>query len=170
MKKILFLLVALLPMMCCAQDYYFKCQGKSFTMLTEDGKDFVVIDKPNKTAKELYIQTLSGVSSVFNSPKDVVSKIDDQEIAIFGMVDVGKGGFGQAMTAHVRFTFQFKDNKVRVSAPEVQKIYMTGNGSIDCSKQFKNNGGFNPEKKLYTTFHQSLQGVIDLCLKEQEDW
>lgn len=153
-----------------AQDYLFTLQGKTYEMLTADGKDYVVIDMPNKSKEELYKQTLAGVSSIFNSPKDVISKIENEEVAVFGIVFIGTGGFGLKMSAHAKFVFQFKDNKIRINAPSIQKIYIEGNGDFDSRLQFKSNGGFNPKKKLYASFHENINNILLVSIKEQEDW
>ena len=79
MKKILFLVMSALAFMGnvnAQKTVDFKLQADGSFVNSSDGKNFVVIPFDGKTKDELYSETLVAVTKLYNSPKDVISKVE----------------------------------------------------------------------------------------------
>ena len=171
MKKILFTLALLLmSLQGFAKGYIFTLQ-KDYTFKTSDDKSYYVEEKPGKTAQELYKETLVAISGMFNSPKDVVSQVDGETITALCVIpDIYKNVMGFHMDVKMKFSFRFKDGKIRVDAPELIQVY--GPKGTLANFNLKAYGVFNPTKDFYKEFHSAINGIAT-CFNQKivdEDW
>lgn len=72
MKKLLAMMLMLLPMLAWGQDLANFVLMPDGTYQTKDGKDFVVIPFEGKTAHQIYQELASNVGSTFNDPSLVM--------------------------------------------------------------------------------------------------
>ena len=73
MKKLLAMMLMLLPMLAWGQDLANFVLMPDGTYQTKDGNDFVVIPFEGKTAHQIYQELASNVGSTFNDPSKVMS-------------------------------------------------------------------------------------------------
>lgn len=108
-------------------------QSKNYFKLTPNGllsiddKAYCVIQIEG-TATELYNKVLRSIGRLYNSPDHVTSKVENQQIsinAIRPMVTDFKFNGKTFIDAHYTLTIEFKDGRVRVFAPNIQKL-------VDC--------------------------------------
>lgn len=165
MKKILFILL-LLPFYLKAQDNQFLLQSDA-TFKTQDGKDYIVVDCPGKTAKELYDLYLQRTASCGLQPQretahhpakqDLVSNsFDGSSFVINACVDrmaetegsMSIHMYGKYWACNYTLTLQFKDEKVRINAPKIDVIF------FEKEKTLIQSGGKHDEfwKENYTSW------------------
>lgn len=191
MKKLIAIVMMLLPMLAGAQELANFVLMPDGTYQTEDGKDFVVIPFEGKTAHQIYQELASNVGSTFNDPSKVMSGVDDASIKIRAFSDnlVMAKPFGfvkdQPYGGHYQLEFKIRDGRVRVSAPIVEEDveYISydhkrydGTFSKLVSKYFKNGVLHEKKKKNYDAMVARMNSVINRILytstvqDANEDW
>ena len=132
--------------------------AQSFT-LTSNGfvdekntdKSFVVVEVAG-TQAELYNKTKAYLTSIYTSPKDVLSEAAPDLITVNGIQKdaVQKKAMGMAAVSYdmnYTLTIRFKDGKIRVDAPSFTLADYTTNASKPIKMVLcgKSNGGFGSE-------------------------
>lgn len=125
MKKILFLMAALLFVvtMANAQDkgVEFKLQ-KNGSFLTEEGKDYEIIQYEGLSAHEIYQKLCTNAGGVYNNPSKVMSNVEDVSIKIRALsTGLVKAKMGMDKGAYYQFQIKIKDGRVRVEAPMIEE-------------------------------------------------
>lgn len=161
MAKSLLLLMALVPFICFGQ-INFKLNG-SGCFEAQDGKDYIVVNCDGKTAHELYDIVRINVGKTYNSPKMVMSVVEDKSIAIFAYVQdiIIEGNFIAKISYECDYNlqFDFKDGKIRVGAPKLGEMvwqksaidrmkYDNYSASNIISKKFFDKNGKAKKKKM----------------------
>lgn len=186
MKKLLTMMLMLLPMLAWGQELANFVLMPNGTYQTEDGKDFVVISFEGKTAHHIYQELASNVGSTFNDPSKVMSGVEDASIKIRAFSDFlwfnkvlgiphGWGGYYQ-------LEFRIKDGRVRVSAPIVEDIamdtqpYDKWSYGSKVKKWFKNGVVKEGDRTKYDEIVAHMNGIINRILytstvqDANEDW
>lgn len=96
------------------------------TFQTDKGKAFVVVEFEGKTAQELYNMVKANVLKLYNSPQNVLNEIEPTNITIRALSDVLYSTYklGAAFVeyrAKYNLVFQFKDGRIRVDAPLIDR-------------------------------------------------
>ena len=93
-------------------------------------KDYLVYEVPGLSASELKASTLNTISSMYSSPKDVVTTLSDNMIQLEGYISrayYSKAGDSlYPVDFSFTWTMQFKDGKIRINIPKIKQIYVTG--------------------------------------------
>ncbi|HEY1025306.1 MAG TPA: DUF4468 domain-containing protein [Sphingobacteriaceae bacterium] len=125
MKRQLLLMLLLLPCITWAQDK-FELTFNGFRNAADTTKDYVVIDIPNLDKATLYKNAMIYLSKQYVSPKDVLSTVDNESITINAVsqnaVKIKHLYLNPSWDVNYTITLQFRDNKVRVSEPSLNKI------------------------------------------------
>lgn len=174
MKKLLAMMLMLLPMLAGAQELVNFVLMPDGTYQTEDGKDFVVIPFEGKTAHQLYTMIATNVGSVYNDPSKVMSGVEDVSIKIRAyspnlcskkVVLTHNGG------GYYQLEFKFKDERIRISAPYIEnKIeFNTQPASYGyfrdiVSKWYKNGVLKEKNKKDYDAIVSQINTIINAIL------
>ena len=188
MKKLFFTLCTLLISMnifAQTNSVYFEWQQNG-TMLTKEGADFLIIDYKGKTKEELYKGLVLTSSSIFNSPKDTISPIENQLISINAIQPViwKVGGLLGAIEVNVHYVLKIhiKDEKIKIDAPYFSLLSFSTGGTQDNiegwtkAQKFFNSDGSPNNKKGRAEFCQDINNSFNnliyqlLNYKEQEDW
>lgn len=123
MKKYLLILLLLLPCLCKAQ---FELTPSGLKIESSD-KSYMVKTFEGKTANELYTNALNAITSMYNSPQDVISKVENSMISINGVSSGDMGfkimGMYQPIGARYKIVLRFKDGRVRVDIPYIIELY-----------------------------------------------
>ena len=123
MKKLLILLFALTPLLGFSQVDFRLQEDGSFK--TADGNDYQIIKRDSMSSKELYGLIMTNLNRVYISPKDVISQADDKSISVRGYKEdlLSVSGFWEyagVYGGHYKLLFEFKDGKIKVSAPIIE--------------------------------------------------
>ena len=127
MKKTLLFFLLLLSSSTYAQkrEVYFELTPAGFVN-AEDKSNFCVV-KTDKSAKDMYNEVLLSLGRIYNSPKDIMSTVENKQItinAILTQVTLYKWNFAnRCINAHYQLIIEFKDNRVRIFAPHIHKLF-----------------------------------------------
>lgn len=187
MKKVLltisFLIITAVVM---AQAVNFDLQANGTFVNKVDGKSFIVLPFDGKTSQELYANILKAVTKLYNSPKDVISKVDGEIISVNGISKdciTLKAMMGVKVSFSIQYVlqFQFKDGKIRVDAPNIARFFSDGapdispfSGWLNAQKVFKK-GKPNPKKQnTIDDFNNTMNDLINRILSttgsKEEEW
>ena len=188
MKKIFITLcIAFIGLNSFAQsnEVYFEWQP-SGRMLSKDGTDFQIIQLEGKPKETIYNELLLSVSSLFNSPKDTISSIENQLISVNAIQPIiwKVGGLLGAVKVDIHYVLKIhiKDGKVKIEAPYFSLLsFSTGGtqdnieGWIKAQKFFNPDGTPNNKKgkgEFCNDINNSFNSLIDKILnnKVQEEW
>lgn len=189
MKKILLFLfaVSLSTIGMYAQD-----KGVDFTLqkdgsfLTEDGKDYEIIQYEGLSAHEIYQKLCSNAGGVYNNPSKVMSNVEDVSIKIRALsTGLVKAKMGISRDAFYQFQIKIKDGRVRVESPMIEEELM-GISYEDRyiywhkypEKWLKNEKSKEKHKEKIIWVEVSLNSVINGVLgyslkkesKEEDNW
>ncbi|MBD5351355.1 MAG: hypothetical protein HDR86_00815 [Bacteroides sp.] len=186
MKKLLTLILMLLPMVAVAQELANFILMPDGTYQTEDGKDFVIIPFEGKTAHQIYQELASNVGSTYNDPSKVMSGVEDASIKIRAFSDflwVNKVlGITHNWGGYYQLEFRIKDGRVRVAAPVVEDIAMDTQPhekwwyKSKLKKWFKDGVVKEGDKQKYDEIVAHMNGIINRILytssvqDASEDW
>lgn len=119
MKKHLLFIV-----LCCIAIISNAQQSEKYIKLTPDGfkalddKEFCIV-QTDKSAIDMYNEVLLSLGRLANSPKDVISKVENKQIAInaylLGATIFKFNGIKTIMNAHYQLTIEFKDKELESS-------------------------------------------------------
>lgn len=181
MKKILFILL-IIPFLCSAQKANFKLQSDASFLLDNGNKYYVMEAKGSQS--DLYKKVLSSITKIYVSPKNVISKVENDMISINGISEDfltynGMMGVKVLFSMQYNLQFQFKDEKIRVDAPTLIRLFTNNNqdikpisGWLNAQSVFKK-GNPNPKKQyVIDAFNNNLNSLIDSILdfKAEENW
>lgn len=165
----------------------FRLQADGNFINEADGKNFTVIPFDGKTKENLYSEVLVAVTKLYNSPKDVISKVDGEVISVNGISQncvVLKAMMGVKVAFSIQYVlqFQFKDGKLRVDAPVVSRFFSDTapdispfSGWLEAQSVFKK-GKANPKKQgTIDDFNNTLNGLINNIIsnigsKSEDNW
>lgn len=188
MKKLIAIVMMLLPMLAGAQELANFVLMPDGTYQTEDGKDFVVIPFEGKTAHQIYQELASNVGSTFTDPSKVMNGVEDASILIRAYSDClwyNKAlGMTVCMGGHYRLEFKIRDGRVRVSAPIVEDPIWNDTGGHRneqkyakmIGKWFKDGKVKDNSKEKYNTVVAQMNSIVNSILHTTtvqdatEDW
>ena len=106
------------------------------TFVSDEGKNYIIVEYEGKTQQELFNLVKANVLTLYNNPQSVLNEIEPSNITIRAISNVLwsgirlVGGF-QEYRAKYNYVFQFKDGKIRVSAPLIDRqLDVTGMGNV----------------------------------------
>lgn len=117
-------IVLLISLFCTNVYSQFKLTIDGF--VSEDGNNYLVLNYPDKSAEKLYNQTLMFIHSIYKIPDAVINEVKNEMITVSGFqkdaVGSGKVLGAYLLTWDMNYTisFQFKDGKVRINAPNFE--------------------------------------------------
>lgn len=118
MKRILLIASILFTSLLNAQSFKFTPNG--YVNADDETKTFIVLNFDNLPKEELYKRVLIYVNRSFVSPKDVVSKVENESININTVFNNAiKRNAVHKFDANVSLALTFKDDKIRIDAPNI---------------------------------------------------
>ena len=161
--------------------------------VSEDEKQFIVLSYPDKDLNDVYNQTLMFIHSVYKVPDAVINEVPGEMITVSGFkesaVGTGKvlGTYLVVWDMHYTISFQFKDGRVRINAPnfectsysdgEENRLVLYGKPSLltPTSSLFKKDGKPNMKDsiKMIEDYFNAFCTLYDTHIKNQEidnDW
>lgn len=184
MKVKLLLLFVSINLIGYSQTVDFQLQADGTFKNNEEPKDYTVIEYEGKSREDLYSEILIGVTRLYNSPKDVISKVENEIISVNGISTncvTLKGMMGVRVNFSIQYViqFQFKEGKIRVDAPVISRLFTDDtpdikpfSGWLKVQNVFKK--GKPNKQETINDFNNTLNGLINNILKGKtttdEDW
>lgn len=183
MKKLFAFLAMALPMAVAAQS--FKLTANGFVNAEDPTKDFAVVEIEG-TQAELFNKAKTAATAMWGAAKEVLSYNEPDIMVINGVgaaaMDFTIMGMTTTFDVPYRLQLQFKDGRIRIDSPAVEKgINSTGRGGdvyFGPGGQmylFKKNG--EPRRdKMIKQAEEHINGLIATLVSKikngasQEDW
>ena len=171
--------IAILLLICFTVHAQFKAHfylQRDGTFKTKDNTNYAVVEYDGMSAEELYTMVKNNINSLYKSPKDVMSEVENTSITVRGYSEdiiIDKFGY----SGYYNLNFKFKDGKIRVAAPIVdEKVYSWGS-NIQCyfSDEIatffnKKDGSVKPKKTKYKELTENnLNLIIYKIIQNQEE-
>ena len=184
MKKIL-LFLFLFPIITRAQDLQFVLTPAGLKSASDTTKDYLVLEIPGKTKADLYTRMLLYLNKVYVSPKDVISKVENESITITGYASgVVQRNYYHVFDINYTVNCEFRDGKIRLNAPtfrltntqgpNLQKFLLVSNGGYglefgiwNTSLKLRHEKAKEDLENFFNTFTSRL---IAGMKKEGDDW
>ncbi len=189
MKKLVTILLTLFPLIAIAQLPELVLTKEGFFNKRDLSKTYVVYDVENTNKDVLFQRVLVGITKLYKSSKDVVSKVDNEAITINATQRNEVPCKGLKYDLHYTFSISFKDNKIKLDVPTFNcetfaygkpyRLIMSGSnggfGSDVTVGLFKKDGKPGQEKTieyLETFFNLLYLQIIKSAVNDQEatDW
>lgn len=151
--------------------------------LTEEGKSFQVVEFEGKTAQELYDMVLLNAKRMFIPPKDEISENEAVNISIGWLFEIPRGVFSfddyQTWTVRCYYSLTFKDGRIRVEAPRMDKYLVAKTSTKDISLLFgdavnycyNKKGEINPKRAhRLEAFEDGANTTLKALLGVEENW
>lgn len=197
MKKILFLLAIFSSLNCFSQieireevpildlskinpktEKKFLFNGDKFVDADDASKDYLVYEFPDKSASDLKSRLISSLSSIFNSPKDVVNVIGNDLIQVEGYASklystpIGDDYYARDLLYNM--TIRIKDGKVRYDSPRIKTIYtewpLGGVVPLDMSLPLSELIKYPSERYKINEHFKLLIANINKGILSADDW
>ena len=157
MKKLLIIaLTSLISVSASAQ--LFELTHKGFVDAQNKEKDFVVVPFEGKTQQEIFNLALEAIGKSFVSPNDRYSKVEYSQINLNGIypnaTTINRMGLKLNFDMHYNVIFEFKDGKMRINGPIINKIVR--DAPFGAEQQFflttkERGSAMGGDKALFTT-------------------
>lgn len=175
MRRILSL--AILLLICFTVHAQFKAHfylQRDGTFKTKDNANYAVVEYDGIPADKLYTMVKNNINSLYKSPKDVMSEVENTSITVRGYSEniiIEKYAF----TGYYNLNFKFKDGKIRVAAPIVDENVYLDHIQYDFSDEIatffnKKDGSVKPKKIKYKELTENnLNLIIYKIIQNQEE-
>ena len=145
-----------------------------FVSMQSSNDGFVVYEVPNMSASELKSSVYTILSSMYKSPKDVITSLSDNMIQFEGYVEKLYASDGK-YDCDISFNMivQFKDGKVRYNAPNFKQIYINMVGKqweCDMNKGIPKLIGEGTPRKKVADYFNNIISTINSKLMKSNDW
>ena len=142
----------------------------------ENDVEFLVYDIENKAKETIYNNILLYVSQKYVSPKDVISKNENESITINAIADIVVGetnvggklikSWNSPIKGRLNYTIAllFKDNKLRVNIPNANSIW------LDDTKIYLQGSNFGAPSNAPNVFNNKQKLTNPILKKSLEDF
>ena len=149
-----------------------------FISLQSSNNGFVVYEIPNMSASELKASVFTTLSSMYKSPKDVITSLSENMIQLEGYAEgiYGTDVAGDYYRNDIAFALiiQFKDGKVRYNSPNIKMIYqdwpLPGMAKLDMNKPISVLIKDSSSREKVANYFNSIINTINSKLKQSNDW
>jgi hypothetical protein len=185
MKKLALLSVFIFLTFASFCQLKFELTPKGFVSTTDTSKEYIVIEVSGKSKADLFKKLELYVNKTFVSPKDVISKVDNESITLNGYAEraIRRNGM-HVFNMNYTINFEFKDGKIKVSSPtfrlttyttKKQNLWLVSNNSFDGSDlgiyntkyKLKSDMAKEDLEKYFDNFISKLSSYLQ---KENVDW
>lgn len=147
--------------------------------ISQQGQDgFVVYEVAGMSASELKASAYTVLSSMYKSPKDVITTLSDNMIQLEGYAAGIYGDYTgdtyYRKDVQFNLVIQFKDGKVRYNTPTIKQIYsewpLSGMARFDMSKPLSVLVKDASSRQKVEDYFSKLIYSINSQLEKSNDW
>ncbi|HBW79742.1 MAG TPA: hypothetical protein DEF78_05005 [Sphingobacterium sp.] len=137
--------------------------------VSKENLDYTVVEVPGAKQQELYDNVLKSINSLYSNPKEGLTLVPGQAIALAAYQQRGLKTSGIAYyDVDYTLSFLFKDGKIRINSPTFSAQIMNYNGTwnkMNVKKfYFKGNGSPKNEKKhqfVNAYFNELIKSILE---------
>lgn len=155
MKNIVFLLLLISTMPVFGQTV--KITPNGFFNTADDSKRYVVLDFPNISKEELFLDAIKFINANYERPEEITNILENEQIVItdFSFINVKTNFFNAYESLQLKYFYkydlQFRDGKIRIEPKFDYLRYIGSHSNINLigDKSFNsvNSGLFNRKGK-----------------------
>lgn len=149
----------------------------------KDGGEYLIMSFEDKTKEDLFDAVHQFAGAKFISPQDVISVSGKEQITFNGVATniPWRNIISHHCSINFTITFLFKNNRIRVNIPHVNRIYtqaidlqLVQSSSLITDGVFKKNGkAYSPQTKVgiesfFNNFIEEIKQYIDQ--EKLSDW
>jgi len=112
---------------------FFQITPTGFISKIDPTKDYYVVNHSKLNQQELYKKSLIYFNGQFSSPKNVISTVENESITL-NFYDKYNIIMSSIWNVNMSYTFNFKDGKVKISAPYIVRIFNDNLNTISINK------------------------------------
>jgi hypothetical protein len=156
----------------------FKFSTDGLTNEQNPSNDFVIYEMPDMSSADIKVAVISTLSSMYKSPKDVISNLGDNIVQLDGYASgvyrtmIGDTSYGHDFSFSL--VIQFKDGKIRYNTPSIKQIYMEwplpGMARLDMQKPLSSLISESNSRFLTVKYFNDLINTINSKIKKSNDW
>lgn len=145
----------------------------------DETKDYAVFEMPNLSAAEIKAALFTKLSSMFKSPKDVITNISDGIIQLEGYASrvYYDTRDTASLPADLSFTIiiQIKDGKVRYNVPTVNQIYLQnfpflGTARLNMEKPLSSLVEKDSNRASVAEYFNDLVNILNSSIRASDEW
>lgn len=150
----------------------------TFISQQSSNDNFIVYEVPNMKVADLKSAVYTTLSSMYKSPKDVITSLSDNMIQLEGYAsgvyrtNAGSTSYGKDILFDM--VIQFKDGKVRYNRPTIKMIYtewpLAGMARLNMERPLSYLIEENTSRTLVESYFNNLIRTINIKLKQSNDW
>ena len=126
-NKIFVISMLLFNLSSYSQVKYFTLTKFGFINVLDSSKNYIILPFDGQTQKELYSIFLNKLNGLFVSPKNVLSTVEYESISVNGVAKrLIHDNVNTAYDLNYTLFFQFKDGRIRIDKPIINKIIYYG--------------------------------------------
>ena len=155
----------------------FGFDGRGFYSKQDAANDFVVYEIPEMSASDLKGSVFTVLSSMYKSPKDVITNLSDNMIQLEGYAkNVYIGLFGDRapyVSLSFNIVIQFKNGKVRYNKPIIKQLVLDDYGRIKViyvTQPISTLISSDADRRMVQKYFKNLIETINTKLTESNDW
>ena len=116
---LLLLIISLFSKPTIAQEKFFELTSHGFVSTQDTTKLFSIYYYEGKSQSELYKKALVYINTLYVSPKDVISNVENETITINGVAKstIRQNSLSPRFDMNYTIVLMFKDNRIRIDAP-----------------------------------------------------
>lgn len=140
--------------------------------------DFVIYEVPNMQASVLKAAVYTTLSTLYKSPKDVITSISDNMIQLEGYAKgvyrttEGTTSYGKDLLFDL--VIQFKDGKIRYNIPTIKMIYsewpLSGMARLNMELPLSKLIDDRPSRLLVEKYFNELISMINSNIVQSNNW
>lgn len=177
MRNVLISLLLLISVYSFGQQFAFVSYASGIKNSEEQYKDYLAFDFSDKSAGDIKAAVISKLSSLYNSPKDVINSIGENVItldaSVMGLFYRKAGDDLYRVDADFTMTIHVKEGKVRYDAPVFHQLYYNtfmGQLKMDMRKQIYELIKEESERNSTTRYFNNLVLQLNTAIAESDDW
>lgn len=142
-----------------------------------DGKSYYVANIDEMTQQQLYMKAKSYFTTIYNSPKEVMSEVENEQIVINAITSdyiVVVFNPAQSNMWHFRYSFKinFRDNQIRIEPQFLSLDNLETGGTVDLYRLFNKKGEIKKPKAVDFVNNRINYLTSDFIssILEEEEW
>lgn len=142
-----------------------------------DGKSYYVANIDGMTQHQLYMKAKSYFTTIYNSPKEVMSEVEDEQIVINAITSdyiVVVFNPAESNLWHFRYSFKinFRDNQIRIEPQFLSLDNLETGGTVDLYRLFNKKGEVKKPKAVnfVNNYINHLTSDFISSILEEEEW
>ena len=176
MRKLMIALLLLVQLVSFGQQFSF-VPYSGIRDSKDQSKDYIAFNFPNMSSGDIKAAVVSKLSSLYNSPKDVINSIGDNVISldasVIGLFYRKAGNDTYKVDADFTMTIHIKEGNIRYDAPVFHQLYYNtfmGRLRMDMTQKIYYLIEEDSERSSTVNYFNNLVSELNTAISKSNDW